>query len=244
MSRCIAVVPAAGSGSRMGASQPKQYLPLLGEALLLHTLDALDACPEISLIALVLSPDDSGFAAAISPEACQQRYGERLRVLHCGGASRAETVRNGLAALAPELNEDDWLLVHDAARPCLSPADVSRLVASLADDPVGGLLALPVADTLKRADPDGRVAATVARDSLWRAQTPQMFRHQLLRRALAHGADSAITDEASAIEALGLAPRLVAGNERNLKVTYPDDLALAALFLRAARTSTTKEQQA
>ncbi|MBL8509094.1 MAG: 2-C-methyl-D-erythritol 4-phosphate cytidylyltransferase, partial [Chitinimonas sp.] len=159
-----------------------------------------------------------------------------LTVLRCGGASRAETVRNGLQALAGELAADDWVLVHDAARPCIAPADVARLITALREDSVGGLLAVPVADTLKRADAACRVAGTVPRDGLWRAQTPQMFRHGVLCRALAEGACEAITDEASAIEAAGMSPRLVVGDERNIKVTYPQDLALAALYLQARTT--------
>lgn len=221
--RCVALVPAAGSGARMGSAQPKQYLALCGQALLLHTLAALLASPALQQVAVVLSPEDGWFDALTLP------LDPRLVVLRCGGASRAETVRNGLLAL-PQA-EDDWVLVHDAARPCLQAADTARLIAALQDDPVGGLLALPVADTLKRADAAGRVAATVPREQLWRAQTPQMFRYGLLLRALSTEAGAQITDEASAIERLGLAPRLVLGSERNIKVTYPHDLALAARWL-------------
>lgn len=230
MSRFVALVPAAGSGSRMGSALPKQYLPLRGEPLLRHALRALAAAEAVERVVLVLSPDDDRFDAAMAAGLA------KLEVLRCGGASRAETVRNGLEALAATLAPDDWVLVHDAARPCLDPAEVERLIAELRDDAVGGLLALPLADTLKRADEDGRVAATVPRGGLWRAQTPQMFRHGLLRQALGRAADDGVTDEASAIEALGLAPRLVAGSERNLKVTYPDDLALAGLYLDARNT--------
>ncbi|HEY9104658.1 2-C-methyl-D-erythritol 4-phosphate cytidylyltransferase [Chitinimonas sp.] len=227
MSRFIALVPAAGSGSRMASSTPKQYLPLLGEPLLRHTLRALSASLRLDRVVLVLSPQDEWFEPAWQDES------DKLTVLRCGGASRAETVRNGLLAIQPELAMDDWVLVHDAARPCITPAAVDEMVDLLRDDPVGGLLALPVADTIKRAGPDGRVAATVPRQGLWRAQTPQMFRHGMLLNALSRMADDSITDEASAIEALGHAPRLLAGSEHNLKVTYPDDLALAALFLQA-----------
>ncbi|GAB3267861.1 IspD/TarI family cytidylyltransferase [Chitinimonas naiadis] len=231
MSRFIALVPAAGSGSRMASITPKQYLPLLGEPLLLHTLRALAASRSLASVVLVLSPQDEWFDLA------WQAQVDKLSVLRCGGASRAETVRNGLAALAGELSAEDWVLVHDAARPCITADAVDGLIATLRDDPVGGLLAVPVADTLKRADEAERVAATVPRQGLWRAQTPQMFRHGLLLDALSRVADDSITDEASAIEASGLTPRLVAGSERNIKVTYPDDLALAALFLQARKTA-------
>ncbi|MDN3576503.1 2-C-methyl-D-erythritol 4-phosphate cytidylyltransferase [Chitinimonas viridis] len=230
MSRYVALLPAAGAGSRMASSVPKQYLALLGEPLLLHTLRAMLAVAELDKVVLVLSADDSWF----EPDWVVDM--PRLTVLRCGGASRAETVRNGLQALAGELAADDWVLVHDAARPCIDPADVARLITTLGDDSVGGLLAVPVADTLKRADAACRVAATVPRDGLWRAQTPQMFRHGALCRALAEGACEAITDEASAIEAAGMSPSLVMGDERNIKVTYPQDLALAALYLQARTT--------
>lgn len=221
--RRIALVPAAGSGSRMESDVPKQYLTLLGKPLLSVTLESLLSADSIDLVCLLLSPDDSLFGSRVALSH------PRLRVLYCGGASRAETVRNGLVAI--EAAADDWILVHDAARPCLAGSDVDRLVAALRDDPVGGLFALPVADTVKRADADGRVRATVARDDLWRAQTPQMFRAGLLSRALAAGADATITDESSAVEALGLAPKLVPGPVGNIKVTYPADLAQAELIL-------------
>jgi len=228
--RFIALVPAAGSGSRIGAERPKQYLKLHGRAILQHTLDVLLSVPALSSIHVVLSPDDAWFA-----ELAMHAH-PKLNVLHCGGNSRAETVSNGLQALADVLDADDWILVHDAARPCLQAADVTRLIDMLQSDPVGGLLALPVADTLKRADSNGRVDATVARDGLWRAQTPQMFRYGILSQALAQpGAE--ITDEASAIEALGLAPKLVMGSERNIKVTYAHDLALAEGWLAEDRSA-------
>jgi 2-C-methyl-D-erythritol 4-phosphate cytidylyltransferase len=234
--RHIALLPAAGSGSRMGSDKPKQYLPLLGKPLLWHTLAALNAVPEIDRVVLVLSPDDTEFdrclpdlAADATVRLALQR---KLAVLRCGGASRAETVRNGLEAIVTAVSPQDWVLVHDVARPCIAPADVSRLIATLADDPVGGILAVPVADTLKRSDGGERIAATVPRAGLWRAQTPQMFRQGMLLDALRHAADDSITDEASAIEASGQAPKLVPGSERNIKVTYPDDLVLAAMYLQ------------
>lgn len=225
MPRFYAIVPAAGTGSRFGAGRPKQYLDLLGRPLIHHTLAALTAHPAIERVWVVVSPDDTEWARHD-----WLALGARLDVLRCGGATRAESVANGLAA-APVIADDDWVLVHDAARPCLSSALLDTLFATLADDPVGGLLAVPVADTLKRADSQDRVAATEPRDGLWQAQTPQMFRGGLLRTALA--AAPGVTDEAGAIEALGHAPRLVRGDATNLKVTWPADLALAAMILRS-----------
>ncbi|NLF53357.1 MAG: 2-C-methyl-D-erythritol 4-phosphate cytidylyltransferase [Thauera phenolivorans] len=223
--RHFALVPAAGSGSRMGASQPKQYLPLLGRPLIHHALATLCAAPDIDEVFVVLSVDDAEWArhdwAALGP---------KLVPLFCGGATRADTVLGGLRAIGAKVEPADWVLVHDAARPCIAPWHIDRLVRELADDEVGGLLAVPVADTLKRADANRRVAGTVAREGLWQAQTPQMFRYVMLRRALESA--SAVTDEAGAIEAAGLRPRLVAGDATNLKVTYPLDLHLAEWILR------------
>jgi 2-C-methyl-D-erythritol 4-phosphate cytidylyltransferase len=228
MPRHFAIVPAAGSGARFGADQPKQYLSLLGRPLLHHTLAVLAACPEINRVWVVLAADDAEWGRYDWSE-----LGAKVETLRCGGASRAESVANGLAAAATVAADDDWVLVHDAARPCLSAAMLAALFAELVDDPVGGLLAVPVADTLKRADAAQRVAATEPRDALWQAQTPQMFRYGLLRDALAACRD--VTDEAGAVEALGLRPKLVRGDATNLKVTYPADLALAAMILRGRK---------
>jgi 2-C-methyl-D-erythritol 4-phosphate cytidylyltransferase len=175
---------------------------------------------------VVLHPDDRLF-----DEQPWGPMGERMSALRCGGATRAESVRNGLAALRDDLADDDWVLVHDAARPCLTVDLLRRLLETLEGDAVGGLLAVPLADTLKRSDADQRVVRTEPRDGLWRAQTPQMFRYRFLVRALASADLASVTDEASAVEALGLSPRLVLGSERNVKVTYPEDLALAELIL-------------
>jgi 2-C-methyl-D-erythritol 4-phosphate cytidylyltransferase len=225
VSRFHALIPAAGSGSRMGSNQPKQYLELNGVPLIAHALIALAREPRIDQLVVVLSPDDAWW----------DRYDwsgwqGRLNVLRCGGAERAETVLNGLEAMAEWCAADDWVLVHDAARPCLPREALGRLLDIAADDAVGGLLAVPVADTLKRADAGCRVEVTVPRAGLWQAQTPQMFRHGVLRDAL-RAAGSDMTDEASAIEQRGLHPRLVECDSRNLKVTYPQDLRLASLIL-------------
>jgi 2-C-methyl-D-erythritol 4-phosphate cytidylyltransferase len=228
MPRYFAIVPAAGSGSRFGAEKPKQYLNLLGRPLIYHTLAALVACPEIERVWVVLSPDDPYW-----PQHDWSELGAKLETVRCGGVTRAASVANGLQAAAMVASDDDWVLVHDAARPCLSAAMLAGLFEELASDPVGGILAVPVADTLKRADASQRVAATEPRDGLWQAQTPQMFRYGRLCEGLEKCRD--VTDEASAIEALGLKPKLVRGDTTNLKVTFPADLALAAMILRGRK---------
>ncbi|UCV16800.1 2-C-methyl-D-erythritol 4-phosphate cytidylyltransferase [Quatrionicoccus australiensis] len=228
MPRYFAIVPAAGSGSRFGAEKPKQYLSLLGRPLIHHTLAALVACPEIERVWVVLSPDDAEWSRHDWSD-----LGAKLETVRCGGATRADSVGNGLRAAAMVATDDDWVLVHDAARPCLSADMLAALLRELADDPVGGILAVPVADTLKRADAEQRVAATEPRDGLWQAQTPQMFRYGRLAEALENC--RAVTDEAGAIEAMGHKPKLVKGDSTNLKVTFPADLALAAMILRGRK---------
>jgi len=223
MSEFHALVPAAGFGARMGHELPKQSLPLAGQPLIFHALNTLCACTEITTVFVVLAPDDTLFHSY--DWTC---FGDKLQPLFCGGETRAASVLNGL--LASELEPDDWVLVHDAARPCLTQAHLAKLIAELRGDEVGGLLAVPVADTLKRADADGRVLRTENREQLWQAQTPQMFRAGLLVQALRQC--SQVTDEASAVEALGLRPRLVLGESGNFKVTYPQDLLLAELLLK------------
>ncbi|MDD2721060.1 MAG: 2-C-methyl-D-erythritol 4-phosphate cytidylyltransferase [Gallionella sp.] len=228
MSEFHALVPAAGFGARMGHELPKQYLPLAGRPMIFHALNTLCACPDIATVFVVLSPDDTLFHGYD-----WSAFGDKLQPLYCGGETRADTVLNGL--IASELEPEDWVLVHDAARPCLTQAHLSKLIAELRDDQVGGILAVPLADTLKRAQPAGgeagvRIAHTEDRAGLWQAQTPQMFRAGLL--ALALQQCKAVTDEASAVEALGLHPKLVAGDSSNFKVTYPQDLRLAELLLQ------------
>ncbi|MBL8443587.1 MAG: 2-C-methyl-D-erythritol 4-phosphate cytidylyltransferase [Zoogloeaceae bacterium] len=223
--RHFAIVPAAGSGSRMGAERPKQYLPLLGKPLIHHALAVLCGAPEIDRVFVVLSLDDQEWRRHD-----WSGLGSKLVPLFCGGATRADSVLGGLRAMADIAVQSDWVLVHDAARPCLAPWHVHKLIDELSDDEVGGLLAVPVADTLKRADDRRHVEATVERDRLWQAQTPQMFRYVMLRRAL-EGCHK-VTDEASAIEAAGLHPRLIEGDVSNLKVTYPLDLHLAEWILK------------
>jgi 2-C-methyl-D-erythritol 4-phosphate cytidylyltransferase len=220
----FALVPAAGGGTRMGGTCPKQYLSVAGRPLLRHTLEALAAVPAIEQVCVVLAPDDGHW------DVCDwDDLAGRLTILRCGGATRAESVTNGLRALGERIAPSDWVLVHDAARCCLTREHVEQLIAEVGDDPVGGLLAVPVADTLKRTQDGVHVAGTVPREGLWQAQTPQMFRYAMLREALEYA--PAVTDEASAIEALKLHPRLVAADATNLKVTYPLDLQLAEWIL-------------
>jgi 2-C-methyl-D-erythritol 4-phosphate cytidylyltransferase len=228
--RYFALIPAAGIGARMASGCPKQYLPIGPKPMLRHTLDAFLSSPSIAHTYVVVSARDA-YIDAIVPS------GAAASVLRCGGASRLESVRNALQALAGELHENDWVLVHDAARPGLNAALIDTLIATVGDDPVGGLLALPVVDTVKRGGANagaGASVTTVARDGLWLAQTPQMFRYKLLCAALAAATDaSVITDDASAVEALGLSPKLVEGHPRNLKVTLPADIRIAEMYLAA-----------
>ncbi|MDH0893940.1 2-C-methyl-D-erythritol 4-phosphate cytidylyltransferase [Pseudomonas sp. GD03875] len=214
------VIPAAGIGSRMRADRPKQYLALAGRTILEHTLHCFLDHPRLRGLVLSLAADDPWWPAL--PCAGDPRI-QRAE----GGAERADSVLAGLLQLI-ELGAqpDDWVLVHDAARPNLSRSDLDLLLQELADDPVGGLLAVPARDTLKRAGADGRVAETVDRSLIWQAYTPQMFRLAALHRALADAlvADVVVTDEASALEWAGLAPKLVEGRADNLKITRPEDL--------------------
>lgn len=224
--RLFALVPCAGVGERAGAAGPKQYAPLGGRSLVAHTLAALQQVQRLSGVMVVLSPGDDRFEQAVP--------GFGGWVERVGGASRAESVANGLEALlARGAQPHDWVLVHDAARCLLRPEWVDALIDACQDDEVGGLLALPVADTLKQ-EAGGRVAATLERTAKWQAQTPQMFRLGLLRPALVQ-AGLAVTDEASAIEALGHAPRLVRGSLENFKITYPPDFELAERLLGSRR---------
>jgi 2-C-methyl-D-erythritol 4-phosphate cytidylyltransferase len=228
MSKYFALIPAAGTGSRIGNPMPKQYQPINGRPMLWHALYPFNLHPRIERIFVVLSPADVWFA--------QMRWDEfksKLEVLRCGGESRAESVLNGLQAMAGTLVQDDQVLVHDAARPCLTGHAIDQLIALVANNEAGGLLAEPLADTLKRADESGHVLRTEPRERLWRAQTPQMFRYDLLIRALSSGTGEGVTDEASAVERLGLHPLLVRSGATNLKVTYGEDLRLAELILNS-----------
>src|SRR5574340_324871 len=236
MSEFHALVPAAGFGARMGHELPKQYLPLAGQPLIFHALNTLCNSPQIATVFVVLAPDDKLFHTYD-----WSRFRDRLQPLYCGGKTRAESVSNGL--LASELEPDDWVLVHDAARPCLTHAHLSKLIAELRDDEVGGILAVPVADTLKRADDGQRIARTEDRAGLWQAQTPQMFRAGLLAQALQQC--RTVTDEASAVEALGLKPRLVLSEPTSRRVASSRSTPSSCpMSLRSTGSSATRSPRA
>lgn len=221
----FALIPAAGSGSRAASAQPKQYASLAGRPMLWHAIRAVCVRP-IESVFVVLAPGDTTFRSEDWSE-----FDGRLEPLYCGGESRRDSVYNGL--MASEVDADDWVLVHDAARPCLPRQDLEKLLRECEPDDVGGILALPVAETVKKAS-QLRIEKTEDRAQLWLAQTPQMFRAGLLMQALQR-ARGPVTDEASAIEQLGLKPRLVAGSRENLKVTWPEDLAMAESILQRRR---------
>lgn len=221
--RCWALIPCAGTGSRAGAAGPKQYQVLAGKPMVMHTLAAFADVPRIDQSLLVVSPEDDFFQMSGGQN-------ESFLIAACGGSTRATSVFNGLNALLAEgAVAHDWVLVHDAARCLVTPAQINQLLDACLTDEVGGLLALPLPDTLKAAQA-GRVAATLPRADKWLAQTPQMFRIGSLLEALELAGD-AVTDESSAIEAMGLAPKLVAGSAQNFKVTYPEDFELAQAVL-------------
>jgi 2-C-methyl-D-erythritol 4-phosphate cytidylyltransferase len=225
MARFHIVIPAAGIGNRMETSIPKQYLPLSGKPMISYSIQTFFASPRIASINLALSPEDY-FWRNLDLAA-----NSRLQLHYTGGETRAQTVLNTLYALKSQVDVDDWILVHDAARPGLTLPLLDTLLDSLENDSVGGLLALPLADTLKQSNTGTRVKSTIPREGLWQAQTPQMFRYSLLTNAL-ESFDGTPTDEAQAVEALGLEPKLVTGSLRNMKVTYPQDMALMELFMQ------------
>ena len=222
-----AIVPAAGRGTRFGSGTPKQYQQILGLTLIEHSLRALLGHPEVDAVMVALSPDDPFWAG--------WREMEGKPIYTCqGGVERADSVLAALQALPATVSEDQFVLVHDAARPCLRAVDLSKLFAIGLADPIGAILAAPVRDTLKRANEEGRSTMTEPREQLWRALTPQMFRRGGLTRALQASmrVGAKVTDEAMAMERLGLKPKLVEGSEDNIKVTTPADLALAEFILR------------
>jgi 2-C-methyl-D-erythritol 4-phosphate cytidylyltransferase len=242
VARCFALVPCAGSGSRAGTVMPKQYELIAGQSMVMHTLTALQSVNRLEKILVVVSPTDSHDwpNPSIDPDGTQKTPG--ILRIKCGGATRAESVLNGLTHLLAEgsknsegVQPDDWILVHDAARCLISEIEINRLIDACLDDEVGGLLALPLPDTLK-ASVNGRVSETLPRQDKWLAQTPQMFRagqlHAALSAKVAQNFDG-ITDEASAMEMAGFAPKLVVGSPHNFKVTYPPDFALAEDLLRS-----------
>jgi 2-C-methyl-D-erythritol 4-phosphate cytidylyltransferase len=217
------LLPAAGSGARFGSDRPKQYSTIGGRTLLQHSLERLAAAVPLVRTYVALSAGDPWFASEVPVSA-------GVVPLRCGGKTRAETVANALREI--DAAPDDWILVHDAARPCVDAGSLARLLREVGDDAVGGLLALPADATLKRSNAHGRSVRTEPRDGIWYAQTPQMFRYSVLVDALSRPGCEYATDEAQAVEALGLHPRLVIGSRANVKVTYPDDLLLAAAIMR------------
>jgi 2-C-methyl-D-erythritol 4-phosphate cytidylyltransferase len=225
-----ALIPAGGQGRRMQAVMPKQYLPLLGRPVILHTLERLCAHPRIQGVVVGVSREDQHWQSlTVELKRLPKFLGS------CpGGETRADTVLNGLKELRKHAKPDDWVLVHDAVRPCVRLGDIDKLISTVNEGGEGGLLAFPVSDTVKRVDNARRVLETVNREGLWRAATPQMFRIQALAQALekAMKTGKEITDEASAMEAIGGHPRVVACHTDNIKITLPEDLALAELYMK------------
>lgn len=212
----------------MSTGMPKQYLMLAGKPTIEHCLQTFISCPRIACVHLALSPED-GFWTGLA--LADEVDHERLVLHRTGGDSRADTVLNTLAAMRPQVEDTDWVLVHDAARPGLSLALLDQLLDLLVHDDVGGLLALPLADTLKQSNLEQRVQKTIPREALWQAQTPQMFRYALLKNALERFSGTP-TDEAQAVEALGLQPKLVVGSLINMKITFPQDIVLMEALMR------------
>jgi len=230
--RFWAIIPAAGVGRRMKTDVPKQYLDLLGRPVILHTLERLAAVPMINGIVVVIGQDD-----AYWPELNIQL--DKPVYVVTGGEQRVHSVFNGVESIASELNHNDWILVHDAARPCVRNADITTLMDTVGEHACGGILATPVRDTMKLANENQSIATTLDRSALWHALTPQMFRASLLFDALRAGLEypDKITDEASALELLGHTPLLVEGGAENIKITRPEDLALAEFILTNERNT-------
>ncbi len=232
----FAIVPAAGTGTRLGDALPKQYLDINGMPMILHALNALAAVKRIDKIFVVLSPEDKHWRGLFGGEILS-RLGGRVSAAYIGGKSRGESVANGLKHIRDTAQKNDWVMVHDAARPCIRSELIEQFIDELENDPVGGLLALPLADTIKLDDgaENCRVAKTIPREHIWRAQTPQMFRFELLQSALHDFVEA--TDESQAIEATGHQPKLVMGDSANLKVTYATDMQLATMLLNRSASS-------
>lgn len=237
-----AVIPAAGVGKRMASKIPKQYLPLGGQTVLEHTLAIFLNHSAIHGVIVAVTDGDPYWREIISTYSnnATSRESKKLVLTASGGEERCHSVLNALTALGEHASADDWVLVHDAARPCLNNDDIDRLIEQLGDSDCGGLLGLPMADTVKRCNDKYEVLETVDRSELWRALTPQMFPLELLKDALARAINSKamVTDEASAIELLGLKPKMVEGHPGNIKITHPGDLQLAELFLTQNTSST------
>jgi 2-C-methyl-D-erythritol 4-phosphate cytidylyltransferase len=231
--RHFALIPAAGGSARFGGAEPKQYALLGGVPVLRRAIAALNDSIVLEAVFVVLARDDKLYAERIGAIA-------GVVPLYCGGRTRAESVAHGLAAMGECATAEDWVLVHDAARPCVDVATLNRLLHELEEEPVGGLLAVPLSDTLKRAETGAglRVASTEERAGLWCAQTPQMFRYAILQHALKRADPTTLTDEAQAVETLGVKPRIVLGSPANIKVTFPEDLVVAEAILDRRRGPT------
>lgn len=231
----FAVVPAAGVGRRMASDLPKQYLQLLGKTVLEHTLATLLAQTELQRIVLVVAETDQHWQSIALLD------NPRIDIVE-GGAERSDSVLSGLRHLASSCADSDWILVHDVARACIAAHEIKNLISALAQDAVGGILAIPVSDTIKQVEQQ-IITATMDRSLLWQAQTPQMFRYALLKDALiaATAQGVVVTDEASAVELAGFKPRIVEGSPSNIKITRPEDLSLAAYYLQRANTIQQKE---
>jgi 2-C-methyl-D-erythritol 4-phosphate cytidylyltransferase len=226
MPKVFALVLAAGQGTRIGDAVPKQYIPIAGKPMMFHSIEALAAVARVERLFVVLAPLDRHWG-----QHDWSALPEKIEATFSGGARRAESVLNTLKLLEDRVAKSDWILVHDAARPCIPTELVEQFLDEVGDDPVGGLLALPLADALKRGDENQRVSETIPRTDLWRAQTPQMFRYELLRRGLEK--KPAAADESEAVESIGFsAPRLVQGESTNIKVTFAEDLQVAEMILQ------------
>ena len=220
------IVPAAGVGSRMQADCPKQYLSINGKPMIAHSVDKLSALPQVERVVVALHPKDHWWLTL--------NLADPKKILTViGGKARVDSVLLSLTFLEDYAKDNDWVLVHDAARPCVEAKDIQRLIQELDGHPVGGLLGLPVVDTLKQVDQNDHIHQTVSREGLWRAQTPQLFRYGLLRSSIEKALTDkqTITDEASAVEYAGFQPKMVLGNQKNIKVTMPADLDLAEVFI-------------
>lgn len=224
MPKVFALVLAAGQGTRIGDAVPKQYLPVAGKPMMFHSIEALARVSRVEKLFVVLAPMDRHWGKHDWSE-----FPEKVQAAFCGGEHRAESVLNTLKHIESQVAPDDWILVHDAARPCIMTELVEQFLDEVGDDAVGGLLAMPLADTLKRSDENQRVAATIPRTGLWRAQTPQLFRYAMLRKGIEK--NPAATDESEAVESLGHVPRLAEGENSNIKVTFAEDLAIAEMIL-------------
>lgn len=227
MSEYWAIVPAAGVGSRMQSDRPKQYLPLAGKTVIQHTLEKLAAVPQVTGIVMALGADDAYW------DELKIKLSKPLKIVE-GGKDRVHSVFNAVSSIADALNEDDWLLVHDAARPCVQVKDIIQLIEAVSEHECGGLMAVPASDTLKMSNDRQYVEKTIDRSRIWHALTPQCFRAPLLLEALKKGIKhpQGITDESSAMEAMGYQPLLVEGRSDNVKITRPEDIALAEFYFQ------------